>query len=613
MLITWRVDGSLKYQIYPFIIYLSFYIGIGFLGYFLNDISDVASDKAAGKNNIASNLKTIEKAIIILISTCVGVLPISFHNPAVITLICLEILLLFSYSFPPFRLKERGFLGVITDSLYAYVVPSLILLTYLDSIFEVDSFFWYFLPLFGFFLGVRNILDHQLDDYDNDLVSGTKTFVTNNPNRAKHFITFFVLISILIWVTGTIIIQISNTQLLFISFFFTIVSIFLVFRLILYLAFRKDTFLKDVPESLIIHYGLIITLTFIIIEEKWFALFLLPALFNHYSRKKLYLILKLGFHQFRTVAGLAINYFLYYSLLLIGIDLKERAEKKANKHISTVKKLEILSTVNEKNIHALWIGKELSLMELLTIQSFLANGYHFHLWTYDTLTNELPQKCIICDANEIISKEHVFKYKYSSQFGTGKGSFAGFSDIFRYKLLFEKGGWWVDMDVTCLKPFDVESPYFFRGHHDLPLVGNVMKAPKGSELMKKCFEEANQEINENNRDWHKPIDILVRNVFDFELDKYIFHGLSNTDEWHKLKPYVHSNQQDIPESWYFIHWCNEVWRTNGYDKNSPLYASFYGKSLMNYQLIPFIPENQWRDRDRKVRTKLMFDKLIDYI
>ena len=35
------------------------------------------------------------------------------------------------------------------------------------------------------------------------------------------------------------------------------------------------------------------------------------------------------------------------------------------------------------------------------------------------------------------------------------GSLAAFSNLFRYKLLLERGGWWVDTDVICLRPFRV--------------------------------------------------------------------------------------------------------------------------------------------------------------
>lgn len=238
--------------------------------------------------------------------------------------------------------------------------------------------------------------------------------------------------------------------------------------------------------------------------------------------------------------------------------------------------------IKEKNVHGMWIGTQLSNIELLTINS-LKNGYEFHLWAYDKIETPLPKEIIIENANEIIPDDKIFIYKNQTQFNTGKGSVAGFSDIFRYKLLYEKGGWWVDMDVTCLKPFDVETDYFFRAHHNLKLVGNVMKAPKGSLLMKQCYEQAALAIDENNQDWHKPIHILIQNVEKFGLENCIYNNISNTDEFYKLESFYFGNDV-IPANWCFIHWCNEVLRTYMIDKNKYYYSSKYGALLRDYNV-----------------------------
>ncbi|MCF8323269.1 MAG: hypothetical protein K9I26_09045, partial [Flavobacterium sp.] len=99
-------------------------------------------------------------------------------------------------------------------------------------------------------------------------------------------------------------------------------------------------------------------------------------------------------------------------------------------------------------IQSLWIGDTLSLNEQLCITSFLFHGHEFHLYTYGTIKN-VPDDTIIKDANRIIPSDKIFKYR--------KGSYAGFADWFRYKLLFEKGGFWVDTDVICMKPFLFDS------------------------------------------------------------------------------------------------------------------------------------------------------------
>lgn len=266
------------------------------------------------------------------------------------------------------------------------------------------------------------------------------------------------------------------------------------------------------------------------------------------------------------------------------------------------------SNDRREEVHGLWIGERLSSMELLTISSFIQQGYIFNLWLYGSLTHPLPAGCVVHDASTIIPAEKIFRYKNVSQFGTGKGSVSGFSDIFRYKLLYEIGGWWVDMDVTCLKQFVYDEPYFFRHHHSLPLVGNIMKAPKGSQLMLECYEEALATVDENNADWHKPIEILSRNVHKHQLEKYIVDGMSNTDEWHLLQTYVWKNLSFDPQ-WHFVHWCNEVWRANGFSKEDVVYSASYGKLLQQYELLaPLGLFSRWR-HDLRLRIKYYRQKL----
>jgi len=244
--------------------------------------------------------------------------------------------------------------------------------------------------------------------------------------------------------------------------------------------------------------------------------------------------------------------------------------------------MDTMLSADNKIVHGLWIGNALSSTELLTIQSFTDNGHEFHLWAYDSLSSVLPQGCILHNANDIIPRENIFKYKYSNQFGHGKGSYAGFSDIFRYKLLYLHGSWWSDMDVTCLKPLDFEDEYVFRTHQSLPLVGNVMKCPKGSKLMQLCFEQASSLVSSENTDWHLPIQILCDNVFLLGLEKYI-KDISNPDSWNLIRKLL-IRGFDPPAGWYVIHWVNEEWRRNNIPKNKALQSSFFYKLTKKYNV-----------------------------
>ncbi|OFY94111.1 MAG: hypothetical protein A2309_03600 [Bacteroidetes bacterium RIFOXYB2_FULL_35_7] len=204
------------------------------------------------------------------------------------------------------------------------------------------------------------------------------------------------------------------------------------------------------------------------------------------------------------------------------------------------------------------------------------------MWVYEKILTPLPPAVVLRDANEIIPADKIFRYKYKNQFGHGKGSLGGFSDIFRYKLLYEHGGWWADMDVTCIKPFDFAAAYVFRTHQSLKVVGNIMKCPPKSELMKLCYEKAIQTIDEENKDWHKPIQILNDYISELNLEKYIIE-MSNPDSWRMIRKLLNTDFFP-PEKWNAIHWVNEEWRRNGLDKNYYLNNSYLGKLMQKYRI-----------------------------
>lgn len=235
-------------------------------------------------------------------------------------------------------------------------------------------------------------------------------------------------------------------------------------------------------------------------------------------------------------------------------------------------------TPENRTVHALWIGDSLSPLEVLTIKSFIACGHEFHLWLYKPLSHPVPDSTVLRDAADIMPESAIFRYKNRNQFGHGKGSLGGFSDVFRYKLLYDEGGWWTDMDVTCLRSLDFSDPYVFRTHQNLPLVGNLMKCPKGSELMKSCYEKAIKEVDENNTDWNKPILILANEVRNFRLETYV-REFTNPDMWRLIRTFL-IRDKELPEQWHAIHWVNEEWRRNRISR-----TYFRKKSLLGSLMV----------------------------
>jgi hypothetical protein len=73
------------------------------------------------------------------------------------------------------------------------------------------------------------------------------------------------------------------------------------------------------------------------------------------------------------------------------------------------------------------------------------------------------------------------------KFLDSRGTFARFSNSFRYELLLEHGVWWVDTDVVCLRPFDLERQFVFMTEVDS--IGTaVIHVPPRSALMARLWE-----------------------------------------------------------------------------------------------------------------------------
>ena len=224
-------------------------------------------------------------------------------------------------------------------------------------------------------------------------------------------------------------------------------------------------------------------------------------------------------------------------------------------------------------IHGMWVGSHLTRLELLTIHSFLRHGHQFNLWAYDDIQTELPPGTILRDASQVMPRSMLFtKTRVDPETGIGAGSISGVSsDLFRYRLLHDHGGIWVDMDITCLRPFAFEDPYVFRSHR-VGCVGSIMKAPKGSRLMAKAYE-ATAAIAGDDTPWLEPLRILSRLVESEGLQRYIKDDIANPDLWSEyIRPLI-ENFNELPAEWVAIHWMNEFFRTldidEGHTKASP--------------------------------------------
>jgi hypothetical protein len=255
-------------------------------------------------------------------------------------------------------------------------------------------------------------------------------------------------------------------------------------------------------------------------------------------------------------------------------------------------------------IQGLWIGPRLSVLEQLSIRYFLAHGHDYHLYVYDDVEG-VPPGTTLKDGKAIVDPSRIFTY----QQGFGRHSYAGFSNLFRYELLLQRGGWWVDSDVVCLHTLDTPREQVFASSNEINygLAANccVMKTTAGSRLAQRLVEEFNR-FDTNTllfgqsgplllqriiREEHLEADIAAPEEYcpvgwrDVGRIVYRRRSLALKQVLRDIKRRVRSLYRPdlrigtITRATRTLHLWNEVWRSSGIDKNQ-----MYAQSCLYEQL-----------------------------
>lgn len=208
-------------------------------------------------------------------------------------------------------------------------------------------------------------------------------------------------------------------------------------------------------------------------------------------------------------------------------------------------------------VQSLWIGQSVSRMERACIQSWINAGYEFHLFSYEEVDN-LPSDTVRRDAREILPESRIFKYNLP--FSKGGGSYSGFSNFFRYKLLL-RGGVWADTDMYCLKPLP-ELDYILVQEGEF-VASCILKLPPDSDLARFCSAVCDTK-NPDKIVWGETGPQLV-----LEATKRLDLPVQQPSMYFPIMHWeVHRFLEDspVPNS-YTVHFWNEMWRRKGIDKN----------------------------------------------
>lgn len=149
---------------------LGFYFMYGFL---INDFFDISFDIAAGNKRTIQHLPKTTFIGIILGITCISALHMLYlRNTLYIATYVISYILATLYSAPPVRFKNRALSGIIVDGLIEKMLPVLAIFAFFNH-FGMDTLV--FLAA-SFFIGIVDIVVHQIYDYESDLKSNIHTF-----------------------------------------------------------------------------------------------------------------------------------------------------------------------------------------------------------------------------------------------------------------------------------------------------------------------------------------------------------------------------------------------------------------------------------------------------
>lgn len=173
-------------------------ISIAVFASLINNYFDQEDDLIAGKENKMNNLSQNYQFIVLGSAVLVGIIYSTFLFPNFYALVFywLSWICFYIYSCRQFRLKEKTYLGVIFDGLGSQFFPTLFIFSFLYKGEIGDHLIWIISGSLWmtFSFGMRSLIIHQYDDYENDIKAGVSTFVNDTDFFSRNLFQRFVLL-----------------------------------------------------------------------------------------------------------------------------------------------------------------------------------------------------------------------------------------------------------------------------------------------------------------------------------------------------------------------------------------------------------------------------------
>jgi len=206
-------------------------------GYLINDYSDRVLDKKHQKSNVFENDKERKARFIVIFFLILSNTFAYLLFQRIDFLILWGIWLFFTtfYSLKPFRFKEKGTLGLAVVVFAQRILPTLIVFSIFGWLVLWKTLI---ITLYIATRGIISDLRHQIEDYENDLSTATKTSVVEiGLKKAKKIfrillnldVSFLSLVVLIIILDGSRI-QVLDMQLIWLLVFYYVALIIYIYH-----------------------------------------------------------------------------------------------------------------------------------------------------------------------------------------------------------------------------------------------------------------------------------------------------------------------------------------------------------------------------------------------
>ncbi len=229
---------------------------------------------------------------------------------------------------------------------------------------------------------------------------------------------------------------------------------------------------------------------------------------------------------------------------------------------------------------------QLTGFELTCLKSFVDHGHQVIVHSYEDL--HLPDFLTAADAETVVPQKQMF---FMAD-GFGKGSVAGFSDIFRYALCAKFNDYWIDTDVICLSDNWPDDENLLVAGWERPdsAANGILKLQSGlAEELRQRATELGSEIQ-----WADGGPrLLTKMVRERQLESYVlpehaFYAIPIENwTWFHLPQFREAVHRLTSRS-LASHLWHEMSRQKGFDKTLvPDPESFFGEIARRHRTAPY--------------------------